>query len=132
MNKTPEPEPIDRRAQARRFYDLLGGGTRELRGISTKGVIVGYYDNADDFAYAVREANEKGYNLYTNLNPLDPRFQPAALHKGKACTDADISRLWFILIDCDPERSHPKGGKSARRTPSTRRHLRRSKRSSNT
>ena len=29
-----------------------------------------------------REANDKGYNLYTNLNPLDARFQPAGLQKG--------------------------------------------------
>ena len=112
MTNEPKPEPIDRHDAAKRFYDLLGGGTRELRGISTKGVVVGYFDNADDFAHAVREANEKGYNVYTNLNPLDARFQPAAVHRGgEACTDADIVRLWFILVDCDPERDHPKGGK---------------------
>ena len=112
MTNEPKPEPIDRHDAAKRFYDLLGGGTRELRGISTKGVVVGYFDSADDFAHAVREANEKGYNVYTNLNPLDARFQPAAVHRGgEACTDADIVRLWFILVDCDPERDHPKGGK---------------------
>ena len=97
MRTKPKPEPIDRHAQAKRFYDLLGGGVRELRGISTKGVVVGYCDNADDFAHAVRKANDKGYNLYTNLNPLDARFQPAGFQKGKACTDADIVRLSFIL-----------------------------------
>ena len=59
----------------------------------------------------MREANEKGYNLYSNLNPLDARFQAAPFHKGKACTDADIVRLSFILIDGDAERDHPKGGK---------------------
>ena len=63
------------------------------------------------FRREMKKANDKGYNLYTNLNPLDARFQPAGFQKGKACTDADITRLQFVLIDVDPERDHSKGGK---------------------
>jgi hypothetical protein len=120
MMTTPEPErpaapPIDQHAQAKRFYDLLGGGIREIRGIGAKGLLVGYFANADDFAHAVREVCNKGYNAYTNLNPFDPldaRFQPAPLHRSKeACADADITRITRLLTDVDPERNHPKGGK---------------------
>ena len=109
----PSAPPIDRHAQAKRFYELLGGGTREIRGISAKGLLVGYFDNADDFAHAVREASEKGYNTYTNLNPFDPvQFPPQPLHKSKtACADADIVRILRLLVDVDPERDHVKGGK---------------------
>ena len=107
----PTAPSIDRHTHVTRYYHLLGGGTRELRGVSSKGVIVGYYDNADDFAHGVREANDKGYNAYTNLNSLDARFQPQPLHRGSACADADITHINFILIDCDAERDHPKGGK---------------------
>ena len=42
---------------------------------------------------------------------LTPRFQPQPLHRGSACADADITHINFILIDCDAERDHPKGGK---------------------
>jgi hypothetical protein len=115
MTSQPEPgrpaaPPIDRHAQAKRFFELLGGGTRELRGIGPKGVIVGCYDDPDDFAHAVRELSERGINAYVNLNPFDPaRYQPESRYK--ACGDADIVRLLFLLVDGDPERDHPKGGK---------------------
>jgi P4 family phage/plasmid primase-like protien len=107
---------LDRHAQSKQFFNLLGGGTREIRGIiSGKPLAIGYFDDADQFAHAVREANDKGYNVYINLNPFDPqdaRFQPSPVRVRKnACTDADIVRRLRILIDGDTERDHPKGGK---------------------
>ena len=111
MTNEPKPEPIDRHAQAKRFYDLLGGGTREIRGISTKGVVVGYFDNADDFAHAVREANEKGYNVYTNLNPLDPpgSSRHRSTGAGGMCRRRHRAALRSSSIDCDPERGPSQG-----------------------
>ena len=119
-----KPRPvaaIDKDAHAKAFYEFLGGGTRELRAIrpavKKNDVRVAYYNNADDFASGVQEANKQGYNCYVNLNPFDPaEFPLHGLACGGAIGNGDVTRRHNILIDVDPERyeggiPHPKGGK---------------------
>jgi hypothetical protein len=98
--------------QAKQFYELLGGGVREIRAIKNRSVVVGYYDDAEQFAHGVQEINRQGYNVYTNLNPLNAGFKATnTFEKGKACGAADIARIHFALIDIDATRFHPKDSK---------------------
>ena len=82
-------------------------------GISAKGVVVGYFDNADDFAHAVRK---KPTTRATTSTPTSIRSMPvssrhSSTERARHVRMPTSPHLLFILVDGDPERDHPKGGK---------------------
>jgi len=103
------------------FFKL--GEVVEIRGLGLAGkskawadyarkndVVSGYFDNADDFAFAAMALDKAGARgVYFSLNPCMPVLHARAKNRLVACpkattTDANVKCLRWLPIDLDPAR----------------------------
>lgn len=57
-------------------------------------------DQKSAFIRAALDFNDRGYNVYTMLNPVSPRFE-GSRENGRAVKDIDIALRHRLLIDLD-------------------------------
>jgi len=89
----------------------LRGNSKDWEGhcYGLKGVVTGYFDNADDFHEAATALDKAGaHGVYFSLNPCKPELLARAANRLKAnipnTTDKDIFCIRWLPIDIDPER----------------------------
>jgi hypothetical protein len=99
-----------------REYVGIIGMPLELRIVkSAKGAISGYYDDVEqliaDVEYIVENQGTFGKieTIYATLNEIDPKLLARShnrftLRAKNTTSDLDITRRWWLLIDCDPKR----------------------------
>ena len=85
------------------------GEITEIRALSLKGTISGYFDNHDAFSEAVRTLDGQSYGgIYFTPQVIDPRLLARAFNKMKpgipATSDNNVLFYRWLLIDVDPAR----------------------------
>ena len=83
---------------------IWGKGVPDYRPVKNVTFTAAAYPNVTDrqraFEDKALQLNGQGYNIYTCLNPINPRFSGDE-HNGLAVTDADIEHRRYLLIDFD-------------------------------
>lgn len=83
------------------------GTVVELRAFSDKGSISGYFDDHRELAVQAAKLDDRGYQIYTTLNPVSPALLARAENRIKqrpkdATKDGDIVERRWLPIDLDP------------------------------
>ena len=94
-------------------YELFcDDGVTEIRSFDDHGATYsGYFDNADEFAAALKQ-DAANRTTYVTLNPVNPallakcnnRSKKVIGRKGTTTPDKHIQRRRWVLVDCDPVR----------------------------
>lgn len=90
--------------EARNLKDLLLAGNVEIRAEQDGNWWTGIFDNYDSLVRSGRWAEQKGFNVYTSLNPCCLAATNDIKPFRKAVKDDDITRIRRIPFDLDPER----------------------------
>lgn len=82
--------------------------TTEIRILTTKSIISGYYDDIKKLEQDIR-TYDGTYNIFFTLNPVIPEIKPLGYNKlirgaKKTTRDIEIDSLKLVLIDIDPIR----------------------------
>jgi hypothetical protein len=91
----------------------------ELRAMRSGAIRKGFYDDPQRFAENARKLNVKGFDIYTQVNRINPEPFAAVLNKSVEwakkgdCTNNElISRRVTLFYDCDAIKATDKVGKS--------------------